>query len=155
MKTGADVLGVAIKADDGHRIGTVQDLLFDDTCSRVLGLVVRSGFVFRVRQVVGFSEVQEIGPNAVIVAGANPRRPTPDEVAALGTDRRSMQGRPVVSRRGEYLGAVRDVLFDEESGRVLGFEVAYPKGNGRPRDWPDMRTVSARVASDKVVVSDG
>ena len=153
MKTGADVLGIAIKADDGRRIGTVQDLLFDDRCSRVLGLVMRSGFVFRTRQVVGFSEVQEISPSAVVVAGATLRRPVPDEIAALGTDRQSMQGKPVVTRGGEYLGAVRDVLFDEESGRVLGFEVAYPRADGQTRRRAGVRTDLARV-SDALVVSD-
>jgi uncharacterized protein YrrD len=154
MKTGADVLGIAIKADDGRRIGTVQDLLFDDRCSRVLGLVMRSGYVFRTRQVVGFSEVQEIRPTAVVVADAHPRRPDPDEIAALGTDRHSMQGKPVVTREGEYIGAVRDVLFDEESGRVLGFEVAYPKANGLPRRRTGIRADLASVVSDAVVVSE-
>ena len=155
MKAGADVLGVAINADDGQRIGKVHDLLFDDRCSRVTGLVVRSGLVFRTSRVIGFSQVQAIGPDAVTVAIANARPPNADEVAALGSGRRSMQGRPVVTRGGEYLGAVRDVLFDEDSGLVLGFEVAYPKGNGRPGDWPGTRTVCASVASDKVVVADG
>jgi uncharacterized protein YrrD len=154
MKTGADVLGIAIKSDDGRRIGTVQDLIFDDRCSRVLGLVMRSGFVFRTRQVVGFSEVQEISPSAVVVADANPRRPDPDEIAGLGTDRQSMQGKPVITREGEYLGAVRDVLFDEESGRVLGFEVAYPKANAQLRPRTDVRADLASAVSDAVVVSD-
>ena len=67
------MLGIATKADDGRRLGIVQDFLFDDRCSRVLGLVMRSGFVFSTRQVVGFSEVQEISPTAVVVADAHPR----------------------------------------------------------------------------------
>ena len=153
MKTGADVLGVPIQSDDGHSIGTVMDLLFDDRCSRVLGLVMRSGYVFRTRQVVGFSEVQAIRPNAVVVAGANPRRPNPDEVAALGADRRSMQGKPVVTREGQYLGAVKDILFDEESGRVLGFEVAYPDASRRARRRTGVRADVAGVVSDAVIVS--
>jgi uncharacterized protein YrrD len=154
MKAGADVLGMAIQAEDGRRIGTVVDLLFDDRCSRVLGLVMRSGHVFRTRQVVGFSEVQEISPSAVVIADPNPRRPNADEVAALGTNRRSMQGKPVTTGEGHYLGAVRDVLFDEESGRVLGFEVAYPEATGQPRRRTGVRADLASVVSDAVIVSD-
>ena len=154
MKAGADVLGIAIRADNGRRIGTVHDVLFDDACSRVVGLVVRSGLVFRTRQVVGFTEVQDISPRAVVVAGAKPRRPSPDEVAAMSTDRRSIQGRAVVTRGGEHLGTVRDVLFDEESGRVLGFEVLYANGRGRSHGRSRMWSVSASIAADKVVVFD-
>jgi uncharacterized protein YrrD len=155
MKAGADVLGMPIKANDGRRIGTVTDLVFDDQCSRVLGLVMRCGYVFRTRQVVSFSEVQDISPSAVLVADANPRRPNPDEVASLGADRRSMQGKAVVTRQGgRYLGSVRDVLFDETNGRVLALEVAYPSTSaigGRRTAIPAHLTY---VIPDGVVVSD-
>ena len=56
-----------------------------------------------------------------------------------------MQGKPVVTRGSEYLGAVRDVLFDEESGRVLGFEVVYAEANGRPRRRTGVRADLASV----------
>jgi uncharacterized protein YrrD len=65
-----------------------------------------------------------------------------------------MQGKPVLTREGEYLGAVRDVLFDEESGRVLGFDVAYREANGRPHRRAGVRADLASVVSDAVIVSD-
>jgi uncharacterized protein YrrD len=36
----------------------------------------------------------------------------------------ALEGKPVISARGRLLGTVRDVLFDEHSGRVLAYQLA-------------------------------
>lgn len=154
MKAGADVLGMTVKADDGRRLGTVTDLLFDDRCSRVVGFVTRCGYVFRTCQVVGFSEVQEIGPSAVVVSDASQRSARGDEASAIRTDRRSMQGKAVVTRQGRYLGTVRDVLFDEANGRVLALEVADPETRGKLGRRAAVPAHLTYVIPDGVVISD-
>lgn len=155
MMAGAEVLGLNVRTEDGTRIGTVADVLFDDSCSRVLGFVLRSGFVFRTRRVVGFGEVRRIGPAAIVTMGATPRRLAADELAAIGTDQKAMQGRAVITREGRYVGAVRDVLFDETSGRVVGFEVSEPPvpGPRRIRREPLPADLS-HVVADVVIVSE-
>lgn len=155
MKAGAEVLGLTMVAGDGRRIGTVADLLFDDKCHRVLGFVLRSGLVFRSRRVIGYGEIQSIGPEAIVAADSHPRELDADEVTALATDQRSMQGKPVVTSEGRYVGAVSDVVFDEETGRVIGFEVAKPPATGpwrlgRVRLPDDL----SHVVADAVILPD-
>lgn len=146
-------MGMTIIANDGTRLGTVADLLFDDACRRVVGFVLRSGYVFRTRQVVGFSEVQAISTTAIIVTRLTPRRPSADEVAALSTDHRSMQGKRVMTRDGRHIGAFRDVLFDESSGRIVGFEVSEPRTAGPHRlSGPRLPAALTNVIADGVII---
>ena len=135
MRSGGELLGLPAVADgSGRRIGTVADVLFDDACTRVLGVVVRRGRVFTDRRVIGFSDITTIDRGALMVRDESASRaPTADEIGAMAKNRRSMQGKPVVSRTGSYVGQVADVLFDESSGDVVGFAVGEPARTGRWR----------------------
>jgi len=137
MKSGGELLGLpAIGHDSGRRIGIVADVLFDDECTRVIALVVRCGRVLRHRYVIGFSDIISLDDGAVAIRDESAlRAPTGDEITAMTTNRRSVQGKPVVSPAGRYLGQVADILFDERSGNVVGFAVGEPvrAGGWRPR----------------------
>jgi len=135
MKTGGELLRLPAVADEsGRRIGTVVDVLFDDGCTRVLGLVIGGRGLFASRRVIGFSDIQSFSDHTIVVRHESvPRAPRADEVTAMAKPRRSMQGKPVVSRKGRYLGQVADVLFDEDSGQVIGFAVGEPARSGRWR----------------------
>jgi len=72
MRKGSDLLGkVIITYDTGEKIARVQDLIFDETSNRLLGLLVSEGGLLRQARVVPFSKLQAIGPSAVIVPSAS------------------------------------------------------------------------------------
>jgi len=61
-----DVIGKAIvSADSGRKLGTVGDLLFDDSSRALIGLVVRHGLLHK-EEVLSADQVQSFGADAVV-----------------------------------------------------------------------------------------
>lgn len=65
-KRASDVIGrPVVSADTGKRLGTVSDLLLDDTGRQLLGLVVKHG-ALRGEGVLLVDSVQSLGTDAVV-----------------------------------------------------------------------------------------
>ena len=61
-----DLLGKSVvSSDTGEKLGTVSDLLLDDRGDRLLGLVVKHGFM-KTEDVLPASAVQTLGRDAVV-----------------------------------------------------------------------------------------
>jgi uncharacterized protein YrrD len=61
-----DLLGKSVvSSDTGEKLGTVSDLLLDDRGDRVLGLVVKHGFM-KTEDVLPAAAVQTLGRDAVV-----------------------------------------------------------------------------------------
>jgi uncharacterized protein YrrD len=61
-----DVIGkTVVSADTGKKLGTVGDLLLDDTGRMLVGLVIRHG-VLRTEEVLTADQVQSFGTDAVV-----------------------------------------------------------------------------------------
>ena len=55
-----------VSADEGEKLGRVDDVLLDRSCHHAVGLLVADGMLSR-QYVVPFSEVQTVGRDTVIV----------------------------------------------------------------------------------------
>ena len=122
MTTGMEMLGrPVIEEGTGRTLGLITDVLLDDGCRRVVGLVAERRRPLRRRILIAFDAVRVFGPEVVIAAG--PRRSSLDDRSTPGRDGAAVEGKPVVTDDGHVLGAVSDVLFDERDGQVTGFEV--------------------------------
>lgn len=158
MKTGSELLGKPIiTADDGRRLGVVRDLLFDDSFSRVIGLVLVRRLLFGRSRVIGFSDIDAIGNDAIVTRPA--AAPLQGEQAAevtRGTSERSgVQGKPMVSLDGRYLGALDDVVFDETTGRIVGYEITTRGRLGLRSQHNFLPAQEATVGTDVLVVPSG
>jgi uncharacterized protein YrrD len=109
---------------DGRRYGTVCDLVFEPDSKTLLGVIFKDQAgeetAFR------FSDLQAIGTDAVIAKdGAVPRPAAefPDVVDARDKDD-PLYGLKVISDRGQALGAIEDLLFDVETGKLTGLEIS-------------------------------
>jgi sporulation protein YlmC with PRC-barrel domain len=66
VQRATQLMGRAIvSADRGRRLGTVSDVLLDEERNRIVGLVVRSGWLKRER-VLPYAAVQAVGRDAII-----------------------------------------------------------------------------------------
>ena len=66
MTRATDVIGKpVVSADTGRKLGTVGDLLLDDSGRALVGLVVRHG-VLRGEDVLSVDQVQSLGADAVV-----------------------------------------------------------------------------------------
>lgn len=119
--------GLAVIAvESGERLGEVSDALIDPQERRVAALRVRRGGRFRGNlSDVSFSELQSIGPDAVMLPHREVLRPASDgESITLRID--EFVGLRVVTERGEAQGTVDDAEFDPVSGALTTVVVAPP-----------------------------
>ena len=111
-----------IAAPGGRTVGRIIDVLFDDAGRRVTGVVV--GALRRRTRVlvVPFQQVHAVTLDSVVVDLTAARRGAcvdPPQNATGGT----LEGKPVINGAGQVLGTLRDVLFDEHTGCVVGYEL--------------------------------
>jgi len=141
MKTSNDVIGKpVITMDEGIRLGSVEDLLFDENQSRLLGLFVKPGMLGE-PFIVNFSDIAAFSPDALI---SRSQTDASDARAAQVYRHAAMQGKRVVTRDGRDLGTVKDLYFDELGGEILGYELAHSAfGSCYPGDTSYLR---ARVS---------
>jgi len=68
LQKASQVIGKSVMAaDNGEKLGTVGDLLFDDTNRQLIGLVIRQGLLHS-EQVLPAEAVQAFGRDAVVSA---------------------------------------------------------------------------------------
>lgn len=139
MRRRGDVTGLpVVMIDSGLQLGRVKDVVFDFGRGRLTGLVVsrRGRDIF-----LPFDLVHSLGQTAVTVGAeavllpADPAQATPIP-----------KGRRVLTRDGQVLGQVDDVIFDPDSGAVWGYEVT----GGFITDFVDGRR--AVPLTDEIVI---
>jgi uncharacterized protein YrrD len=148
MKAGLDVVGLPLVDGEGHRVGTVRDLVLDDGGRQVLGVMLERGWLRRRRQFVALDQVQSIRRDRVAAQRDDPEAAPPPRANG------SLTGTLAVSRAGRYLGVVGDVYFDERTGEVGAYEIVQPErpsGAARKRIVP---TEACPAIADVLVVSD-
>lgn len=127
MLKGSDVIGLPVVTfDSGEKIEKVGDVIFDHSANQVLAFLVDEGGWFSSARVVPFDSVQTVGPDAVIVPGKSvivEARQVPAVARILECDN-VLKGTKIMTTDGRDLGAMRDLYFDQETGRVEGFEVS-------------------------------
>ena len=127
MLKGSDIIGLPVVTfDSGEKIEKVTDVVFDHSTNQVLAFLVDEGGWFSSARVVPFEALQTVGSDALIVpvksavveAGRVPA------VAKILERDNVLKGTKIMTTDGRDLGSMRDLYFDEESGRVEGFEVS-------------------------------
>jgi sporulation protein YlmC with PRC-barrel domain len=102
-----------ITAEEAVTLGTVDDLTIDVRTRSVACL--RLAGAPRNRAVVGWSAVEAVGHDAVIVHARVADDSVPDDTP----EHRGAVGSRVLTEHGVEHGTVRDVAFDPVSGKIL------------------------------------
>jgi uncharacterized protein YrrD len=123
-----------VEARSRRALGVVTDVLLDDDCRNVVGVVVERRRIRRARLVVAFEAVRAFCADVIIAS--HPARSSADDPAPMTPGSGSVEGKPVVTDGGRVVGAVTDVVFDERDGRVRSFEV---------REWAPRRICRRRM----------
>ena len=129
MRKGKDLIGLSVVGQvDGTRLGHVRDLIFDHDTNRLLALVLSEKDLFGLidAQVVPWSEVRSIGSDVVLARDAGSRRKLRDdeETREFATRETALSGTQILTSEGKHLGTLADMVLDERTGRVLGYEVS-------------------------------
>lgn len=127
MRKGTDLIGKPVIAfDTGEKIETVSDLIFDQQNNQLLGFLVDEGGWFREAKVLPLQSIQSIGPDAILI----PRKDAVIDAARVPVIQRILErnnilkGTQIMTTDGRDLGKMADLYFDEQSGRVEGYDVS-------------------------------
>lgn len=129
---GTDLLKLPVVTLAGDDIAEVRDVVFDGDAGRVLGFTLnkRGRFAGRMKEVLDRTQVQAVGPAAIIV------RADVEFSSADSSEGGSSGGNVIADRvitdSGVQVGTVTDVVVDTGDGAVVGYEVV-------PADEPDQR----------------
>ncbi len=127
MLKGNDTIGLpVITFDTGKQIEKVTDVVFNHESGQVVGFLVDEGGWFSAARLVPFESVQTVGPDALVVpskAAVVDANAIPEVARILERDN-VLKGTKIMTTDGRDLGSMRDLYYDEATGRIEGFEVS-------------------------------
>ncbi len=126
MVRASDVIGRQITVRNGGQdIGKIKDLVVDSDGHEVIGIVLSDGMLAGSR-VAPWNAVQAFGPDSVVIDATGSvvkASAAPDIKAALDKKTR-VKGLKLLTTKGKELGKIVDLIFDETTGDVGGYELS-------------------------------
>ena len=129
MRKGKSIIGLnIISQNDATELGRVRDLIFDHDTDELLALLVSERDLFGLieAQIVPWSEVRAIGPNAVMVPSTESKIKAGDfpRVHDVMNRETALSGTRIVTDDGQEIGTLADMYIDDETGKIVGYEVS-------------------------------
>lgn len=129
MRKGKSLLGLSVVGQsDGKHLGQVHDLFFDHDSDELLAFVLAEKDLFGLidAQIVPWREVRSITGDVILVESAASKMPLKSEprIREMAQRETVLSGTQVLSQEGQNLGTLADMVIDETTGQVLGYEVS-------------------------------
>ncbi len=124
MKREKDIKSIPIiDAKKGVKLASVRDVIYSKTKFRILAFLVSEGGFFSSARIIRYKEIDSLGESAIMVRNKEviEDAATIPEVKALIKEKRRIIGEEVLTESGENIGIIRDTVFDEDNGKILGF----------------------------------
>ncbi len=124
MTSGARMLGrQVVEEGSGLPLGVVADVLFDDDCQKVMGLLIERRRLRRRRHaVIAFDALCSCSDGTIVAAAGTALAVRASWTRALPSTA-AIQGKALITSVGDVLGTIADVAFDEHDGRVIAFDI--------------------------------
>jgi uncharacterized protein YrrD len=149
MTPARDLLGrVAVSAHNAALLGCLEDLLFDDQCRAVVALVVARPQPKAARMLVPFAAARFAADRQVVLDS-----PIHEVVVGHPGTKGAMQGRPVVTWAGRFVGTVADVYIDVNTGAVTGFQLVAPAPRYTRRRRVSVVLKTPAIVGDVVIIA--
>jgi uncharacterized protein YrrD len=141
MRAGEITGRPVVTLDAGDDVAEVKDVVFSHHNGFLVGFTLnRRGWLSGpLKQVLPWSHVHALGPDAVIVTSQD-RFTAPEAAAFAGGDAEDVVGGRVITDGGRELGTVTDLVLsvDTAEARVVGYEIGGPtveQGPGSDRRY--------------------
>lgn len=123
MRKESELIGLpVINKKNGSKVATIKDIIYSKKRYRVIGFLVNEGNIFRDAEVIQFNNIYSIGKDALIVEDESviEKCSSLPEVSKLINEKEIIE-QEVLTEDGESLGHVKDILIDENNGKIIGF----------------------------------
>jgi uncharacterized protein YrrD len=129
MRKGRSIIGLNVLSQtDATDFGKVRDLIFDHETDELLALLISERDLFGLidAQIVPWSEVRSIGPNAIMVASGTSKIKAGDypRVKEIMNRETALSGTRIITTDGQEIGTLADMYIEDETGRIVGYEVS-------------------------------
>lgn len=122
MRKESELIGLpVISKKDGNKIGTIKEVIYSKKRYRIVGFIISGKNFFKEAKIIRFNNVISIGMDALIV-----KNETVVEKSSYLTEMNSLiyenglHEKEVLTEEGDSLGNVKDILIDENSGKIIG-----------------------------------
>lgn len=122
LRKESELIGLpVISKKDGNKIGTIKEVIYSKKRYRIVGFIISGKNFFKEAKIIRFNNVISIGMDALIV-----KNETVVEKSSYLTEMNSLiyenglHEKEVLTEEGDSLGNVKDILIDENSGKIIG-----------------------------------
>lgn len=156
MRAGEIAGRPVVTLDTAEDIAEVKDVVFSHDHGYLVGFTLnkRGWLSGPMKEALDWSEVQALGPDAVMVADADALA-VPDTEGDAAGDAEDVVGGRVITDSGRELGNVTDLVLEvDEQARVVGYEIGGPtveEGPGGDRRYIPLPETFA-VSSSALIV---
>lgn len=127
MRKGSDIRGLNIIAfDTGEQFEKAIDLVLDRQANNVLALLTDEAGWFSNANIIPFRDIKTIGQDAIIVTTKDVEIGASQlpEIEEILNEENSLTRTKLMTTDGRDLGQIVDIYFDEQTGKVDGYEVS-------------------------------
>lgn len=125
MKKGRDLIGMPIiDLSNGEIVGRVRDVYFNPKSHRILGIVVDGGGWLKGPRKICYADLTGIGDDAVTIENDMVILKEPIEEDCILTGEGTLIGNKVMTRDGNELGTIADVIFDHSTGEITHYQLS-------------------------------
>jgi uncharacterized protein YrrD len=111
-----------VEEGSGAPLGVVSDVLFDDDCQQVVGVLIERRRLRCRHAVIAFDALCSCVDETIVAAAGAALAVRQSWTRALPSTA-AMQGKALMTSLGDVLGIIADVAFDEHDGRVIAFDI--------------------------------
>ncbi len=158
MPKGREILSLpVVTRDERKQIGEIKDLIYDPTANKVLGYLVEAGGWLRDGKGFLHSELIKRENDCLVVQDESVIRKlsTIPELKEALDKKEDIRGLPIQYDDGQLIGVIQDLVVDEETGEITGYEIS----DGVIQDLLDGRITipnkGISINSDRVVALTG
>lgn len=101
----------------GDKISNIDSIFYSKKKTRVLGFFITKDKFFSSKRFISISDIEAIGEDALVLRTNR----SLDEKKYKDNDVLDIIDKEVISKNGESIGFVKDIVIDISKGKVLGF----------------------------------
>lgn len=131
MRSSKEIKGLKIiSLAEGRQVSSVKDLILDPEGGRIAFFVIDQPSDYFGARLITFRDIIGLGDYALIISDTCMIQDVAHNQQAIELLQKDCQvlGSEILSEKGCLIGRVEEVFFDEETGRIVAFEIINPEG---------------------------
>jgi uncharacterized protein YrrD len=131
VKSSAEIRGLkVISINEGQQISTVKDIIINSAEGKLAFFVINQPSDYLGARLIAFEDILGFGDYALIISASNVIQDVAHNPLAIELIQKDAKvvGSQILTTKGCLIGEVKEIMFEEESGRIVACQVLNPQG---------------------------